>query len=169
MKKMLAWTLFKQIKRIAPDDFSLCLLNTKLFYHGLTQLTCSKLTMKTAKKVWNLLRLTIKTSERLHWCRSGVFIVLTLNRFHTLFWCLHKVVMASLLLTWFCYFHCWIWTSKCRLGSLRNQFFLTNLPVHKKLRNSPILEVKENCEQLVEPLKTAITKLSILHIAVTFI
>ena len=26
---------------------------------------------------------------------------ITLNRFHTLFWC----------------FHCWLWTSKCRLGS----------------------------------------------------
>ena len=29
-------------------------------------------------------KLTIKTPERRHWCRSGVFI-LTLNIFHTLF------------------------------------------------------------------------------------
>ena len=30
-----------------------------------------------------------------------VLLLLTLNRFHTLFWC----------------FHCWLWTNKCRLGS----------------------------------------------------
>ena len=42
------------------------------------------------------LKLRIKTPER-HWRRSGV-LILTLNRFHTLF----------------C-FHCWLWTSKSRL------------------------------------------------------
>ena len=29
-----------------------------------------------------------------------VYLLLTLNKFHTLFWC----------------FHCWLWTSKCLLG-----------------------------------------------------
>ena len=46
---------------------------------------------------------------------------ITLNRFHTLFWC----------------FHCWLWTSKCRLGSSQKVssrnfevqwiFFLSNI------------------------------------------
>ena len=31
-----------------------------------------------------------------------VSFMLTLNRFHTLFWC----------------FHCWLWTNKCRLGEI---------------------------------------------------
>ena len=40
--------------------------------------------------------------ERLtHKCFAA-FLALTLNRFHTLFWC----------------FHCWLWTNKCRLGIL---------------------------------------------------
>ena len=43
------------------------------------------------------LKLTIKTPERRHWRRIGVFIV-TSNIFHT----------------FFC-FHSWLWTSKCRL------------------------------------------------------
>ena len=46
-------------------------------------------------------KLTIKTSEWRHWRRSAVYL-LTLNRFHTLFWC----------------FHCWLWTSTQRLGRL---------------------------------------------------
>ena len=44
-------------------------------------------------------KLTIKTSERRHWRRSGV-LLLTLNIFHTLFQC-------------FC---CSLWASNCRLG-----------------------------------------------------
>ena len=52
------------------------------------------------KKLYEICsKLTIKTPERrqdaLSWFRSGVFI-LTLNRFHTMFWC----------------FNCWLWTSK---------------------------------------------------------
>ena len=42
--------------------------------------------------------LTIKTPQRRHWRRSGVFTV-NLNRFHTLSWC----------------FHSWLWTRKYRL------------------------------------------------------
>ena len=59
-------------------------------------------------------KLTIKTPEPRHWCRSGdfivnfeqilqivlVFLLLTLNRFHKLFW----------------RFYCWLWTSKCAPG-----------------------------------------------------
>ena len=41
---------------------------------------------------------TKKTPERRQWRRSGV-LLLTLNRFHILFWC----------------FYCWLWTSKYRL------------------------------------------------------
>ena len=50
-------------------------------------------------------KLRIKSPERRHWHHPGVFIVnfeidYALNLFHTFFWC----------------FHCWLWTSKCRLG-----------------------------------------------------
>ena len=45
-------------------------------------------------------KLTTKTPEQCHWSRFDVFIS-TFNRFQTLFWC----------------FHCWLWTSKYRLGS----------------------------------------------------
>ena len=41
---------------------------------------------------------TKMTPERRQWRRSGV-LLLTLNRFHILFWC----------------FYCWLWTSKYRL------------------------------------------------------
>ena len=44
-------------------------------------------------------KLTINISKQCYWHRFGVFIV-NMNRFHTLFLC----------------FHCWLWTSKCRLG-----------------------------------------------------
>ena len=53
-------------------------------------------------------KLTIKTPQRRQWRRSDVFnVVLTLGRFHWFFWC----------------FHCWLWTSKCQLGSY-HRFFL---------------------------------------------
>ena len=44
-------------------------------------------------------KLTITIPERLQWRHSGV-LLLSRNRFHTLFW----------------YFHCWLWTSKRRPG-----------------------------------------------------
>ena len=43
--------------------------------------------------------LVIKRPEWYQWCYF-VSLLLTLNRFHTLFWC----------------FHYWLWTSKCQLG-----------------------------------------------------
>ena len=43
-------------------------------------------------------KLTIKTPERRQWFL--VSLLLTLNRFHILFW----------------HYHCWLWTSKCQLG-----------------------------------------------------
>ena len=46
------------------------------------------------------LNLTIKTPERYHWRRSGVFFV----NFEQIS---HHVILL---------FHCWPWTNKCRLG-----------------------------------------------------
>ena len=46
-------------------------------------------------------KLTRKTPERCHWRRSGVFIVNFKQISHFV-----------------CYFICWLWTSKCRLGLL---------------------------------------------------
>ena len=45
---------------------------------------------KHQNNVWNVFKVT-----------TAVSLMLTLNRFHTLFWC----------------FHCWIWSSKFHLGS----------------------------------------------------
>ena len=64
--------------------------------------TCSKSTTETTKQCVKSVqnsKLTIKTQERRPW-RALVSLLLTLNRFHTLFWC----------------FHCWLWASKCCPG-----------------------------------------------------
>ena len=50
--------------------------------------------------------LTTNTPELRHWRHSGV-LLLTLSRIQTLLW----------------YFRCWIWTSRCRLGSV----WITNI------------------------------------------
>ena len=56
------------------------------------------------RTMWeNCSKLSIKTPEQSHWCRSGVFIV-NFDRFHTIFWC----------------FHCWLWINKCRLKTIAN-------------------------------------------------
>ena len=44
-------------------------------------------------------------------------LFLTLNRFHTLFWC----------------FHCWLWSSKWRLGSLQHISFIQNYLALRKV------------------------------------
>ena len=60
-------------------------------------------------------KLRIKTPERCHWHRSGVFI---LNFEHISHFFL-DVILLFLLLTlnifhiFFCCFYCWLWTSKC--------------------------------------------------------
>ena len=48
---------------------------------------------KHQNNVWNLFKVNNRDT-------STFFFLLTLNRFHTLFWCSH----------------CWIWTSECRLS-----------------------------------------------------
>ena len=73
--------------------------------------TCSKLTIETIEQCEIYAKLTIKTPERRQWRRCGV-LLLTLNRFHTMFWC----------------FHCLLWTYRCRQGAVREmncwRFFL---------------------------------------------
>ena len=57
--------------------------------------TCSKSTIETIEKIWNMFKVNNENIKR-HWRRSGV-LLLILNIFHTLFWC----------------FYCCRWTSKC--------------------------------------------------------
>ena len=51
-------------------------------------------------------KLTLKIPGRLQWRRSGVFIV-NFEKIHLLF----------------CYFHCWLWLNKRRLGWFKNEYF----------------------------------------------
>ena len=57
--------------------------------------------MECTQLAFSCSKLAVETPE--HWEISGIILVsllLTLSRFHTLFWC----------------FHCWLWTNKCQLG-----------------------------------------------------
>ena len=59
-------------------------------------------------------KLTIKTLERRHWCSSGV-LLLTLNRFHTFFWC----------------FQCWTWqVNAFRDHSCHKKLYIYNTHTH---------------------------------------
>ena len=86
---------FKQCK--SCDFFE----NSKRLYSGSHLLvsqpafSCPKTTMETPEQLKSL-KLTIKTPEQCQRRRSSVFVV-TINRFHTLFFC----------------FHCWLWARKC--------------------------------------------------------
>ena len=57
--------------------------------------------MECTQLAFSCSKLAVETPE--HWEISGIILaslLLTLSRFHTLFWC----------------FHCWLWTNKCQLG-----------------------------------------------------
>ena len=55
--------------------------------------------------MWNLFRVNNEDNDAVL-----VSLLLTLNRFHTLFW----------------FFHCWLWLNKCRLGCL---FWFASYPI----------------------------------------
>ena len=70
--------------------------------HTKSAFTCStsaisEIWWKHQNKKWNLFKSNNKDIRT----KSGVLKLSTLNRFHTLLWCCK----------------CWLWTSKCRLGS----------------------------------------------------
>ena len=67
----------------------------------------------TRKKVWTMFKVNGKTSERRHWLRSGVFIVIC-NIFHTFLQC----------------FYCWLWTDNCFLGEHFVQMCLFSILQH---------------------------------------
>ena len=54
------------------------------------------------------LKLTIITTERRDWRRSGVFIA-NFEHIHTFFWCF----CCWLLISKCCWVSCWIWTNVC--------------------------------------------------------
>ena len=58
---------------------------------------------KTISEICSML--TIKTQEQRQWSSSGAFIA-NFNRFYTSFWC----------------FHCWTWTSSCKLIHQKQSF-----------------------------------------------
>ena len=58
---------------------------------------CSKSTMEAPEQC-------VKSAQNLRQWRVLVSLLSALSRFHTLFWC----------------FHCWLWTSKYRLGQFLN-------------------------------------------------
>ena len=67
-------------------------------------------------------------------------LLLTLNRFHTLFWC----------------FHCWIWTCKCQLGIISE-----SLPVFPRVPKTIYEKMFEMC-QYVSLVATILYQLSLL-------
>ena len=79
--------------------FNIMIMKNKLITQWV--FTCANSTWRHRSNVWNLNKVNNKgtrtTSMTLPLTKLKL---LTLNRFHTLFWC----------------FHCWLWTSKCPLG-----------------------------------------------------
>ena len=67
-----------------------------------------KIMNKNTRTMWGICsKLAIKTTERRQWrrwlyCHVLLSLLLTLDRFHALFW----------------YFYSWLWTSKCQLSSV---------------------------------------------------
>ena len=60
---------------------------------------CSKSKKRNTRAIGEICsKLSINTSDLCQWCCSGVFLLLALRSFHTLFWC----------------FHCLLWTSEFR-------------------------------------------------------
>ena len=94
-------TLFKANFCLASYAIvSLFFLSANLFHCLRLQpaFTCLKSLIETPNNMWNLFKVNIKDARTMllkFWC---LFLV-TLNRFHTFFWC----------------FHCWLWTNKCGL------------------------------------------------------
>ena len=73
--------------------------------------TCSEWTNVNTKAMCEICSmLTLKTAEQRYWDHFLVYLLLTSDKFCKLFWC----------------FHCWLWTSECRLG-LSNQCSYINV------------------------------------------
>ena len=76
---------------------------------------------------------------------TSMTLLLTLNRFHPLFWC----------------FHCWLWTSKCRLGYFNQVWFITHtiignnlwhiFPPRSRLDSTTIAGLVMFCQKRSEP------------------
>ena len=87
----------------------------KLYPIGIYLLKVNNRNTRTMREICS--KLTIKIPEWRQW-RFLVSLLLTLNRFHTLFWC----------------FYCWLKTSNCRLGkSLSN--------ISKKFQAKTLLKI----------------------------
>ena len=96
---------FSAIKGLKSKNWNL-FKNQKSSKH----ITVENNNRNTRKRYKMSLKLTIKTLERHQHKVAQVPLLITLNRFHTVFWC----------------FHCWLWTRKCRLGTTQPELKVYN-------------------------------------------